>query len=197
MDKEYYFNKWPLGSLLLFTLTPAVERVVAHLESEWLGTDRPWYAVATVPVCPTPEELRNTYFRKHEGRDDQVIAGELPEDRCYTIHCINSSSRVIFSIEQIDVAVDRYDLQVITWPDENHGYLAAFIDRGDSTVGEHGGAIVVGAGHWYVDGWPMLPLVPGFLHGQDEVADEGTPWLYRIVDFIITLKRGGYDDEGE
>src|SRR5512135_1276096 len=96
--REDYFAPYPIGKLILREEYPTIEKVVAHVENVWAGTNEPWYAIFTVPVCPplSPtvkgrakvwEHLHHKYEPTRKG--DIVHAGEVPP--LFGMHVLNGN----------------------------------------------------------------------------------------------------------
>ena len=175
MDREYYFNQWPLGTEVYLPLECVIARVVAHVESTWLGKGGPWYGLLSVPVIPDKWDGLLPYTPDDPAaRDKTVIAGEMPAQ--FDIHCLNGGGRPeIVKLTEFKIALTHRNLTVLTHP---YGWLACMEDPGDSSVGVPGGDLYLGTGVYYADGYPELPGVYTSESGEIERGD--SPWLPKV-----------------
>lgn len=125
MNRDYYFNRWPLGTELYDCLKKRVEVVATHLEGTWAGSARPWYGIATVPKIPDLEwwlQRRETAshlhtIREHEEalRPREVLSGTLPDQ--YFIHCLNGGGPLsICVVDSVKVSNLTEELFIIKTP---------------------------------------------------------------------------------
>lgn len=101
MDLRHYFNRVPLGTKIYDPLRMAVETVVAHIESRWLGTNNPWFGILAEPVVPTDDwwmkREKGTMWGSQAGRQKEfvhLLAGNVPP--LYGVHCLNGGSGLLF-----------------------------------------------------------------------------------------------------
>ena len=186
------FAEYPLWCVIYDLLSHRLEQVEAHLEATWLGTDKPLYGLATVPAL-SKQHVPSGVWSQDKSR--RVVAGFLPAR--YLSHCLNGrGAPTIERAENFHYLLIHcdYGLQV----DCLYSPLVAlvhFVDKGDDTVPDSGGEVVIAAGcgsTYGVEGWPELPWLPTGRKGQP------LPGNRELVDvFCYLLHRSGEREEGD
>jgi hypothetical protein len=186
------FSEYPLGCVIYDLLAHRLEQVEAHLEATWLGTDKPWYGLATVPVL-SKQHVPSVVWSQDKSR--RVVAGFLPVR--YLSHCLNGGGAL--TIERAEnfrylLLYRRFACQVDVLYTPSVA-LVRFVDEGDETVPGSGGEVVIAAGcgsTYGVEGWPELPWLPTGRNGQP------LPGNRELVDvFCYLLHRSGEMEEGD
>lgn len=174
MNQEYYFGQWPIGTKFLSScLNNGIFQVTGHVVSTWVGSERPWFGVATELVVGNPEPATSPEW--YEKRLGQLVAGTMPErEKCHVM-CINGSgSPGMHRLDTIKM-LNNGHTTFFTWG--SHGeWMVLAEDPGDPSVGMPGCAYVFGS----MGSYPMVKY-----NGEYEEEVEGYEWLLDVAYYLL------------